>query len=90
MALTRVLGDTFATNAGSARGTERTEALTKASTANGGQIRKTISDEQGEMLDFFRAADGVTTGIRFTSPDSTDHFITIANGGTLVNSATMP
>lgn len=84
MALTIVAGDAFASTAGIARGTERVEDGYSASSTNGGQKRKVISDHQGVLGGFFRASDGVTTGIFLKAADGTDVFLTWPSGSAVI------
>ncbi len=75
MGLTVIQNDVFASQAGSAKGAERVEALTAANSTNGNQERKIFSDEQGFLLAVGRGSDGITTFLRMRNSDGEDCFI---------------
>lgn len=89
MALTVVNGDTFASTAGIAKGTERVEGGSVADTTNGGQERKVFADSKGFVGAFGRSADGIQTFLELVNEAGARVYIEV-NGTTITAGTSIP
>lgn len=90
MALTIVANDVYATEAGRAERSLRTDAMTAANATNLAQDRYLFSDQQGRLATLGRGSDGVTTYLTLFSPNGTRRFLTIDNANAVAASASAP
>lgn len=85
MALTVIQGDTFASSAGVAKGSERVENDVPAGSTFGAQNRKNFADRQGDLGGFGRASNGITTYLRLKDNAGADVFISYPSGSAVIS-----